>query len=113
MKAKQIFLKAYKIIKDPAKWTKNAPARTKTGELVLASDKEAVCWCSTGALLKAANDKLDSEYDIVMQAMNNTLPVKKCGRLKYTMSLISFNDKNSHRMVVKFWEKVGKIYGWL
>lgn len=50
MTTSEVLLKAAKLIRRG--WTQNSPARNADGEPCGPRDKEAVCWCATGAIQK-------------------------------------------------------------
>jgi hypothetical protein len=46
-------MKAHELIDSPEKWTQLAQARNAHGAEVSYWDRNAVCWCALGAILKA------------------------------------------------------------
>lgn len=95
---KEVFVKAYNIIKDPEKWTQGWHAKDEYGNYVSGNSPDAVCWCSTGAITHAAinNSRLG---EAIVHA--------------FKVPLAYFNDTHSHEEVMALWEKVGKAKGWL
>jgi hypothetical protein len=48
----KIYDRAWKLLSDPSKWTKETLARDIHGKPVLPCEKTAVSWCVNGALMK-------------------------------------------------------------
>lgn len=61
----KILVRAREILEDPDRWTTLAPARTNLGSACMPLDKHAVCWCSGGAIEKAARDVGGHGYDVL------------------------------------------------
>lgn len=91
MKSSKVLLKAMDVIATPDKWTKEAYARNSEGVTVPVFDKEAVCFCSLGALDKTGAMLYSKAGTYLIQA----LPVRK--------SIPEFNDakKTTHSDVME------------
>jgi hypothetical protein len=48
--------RARDLIADPARWTRNAPARDANGARIGIRSPHATCWCAIGALGKTSPD---------------------------------------------------------
>lgn len=47
----------YDLLSDPARWTRGANARVRSGNPIGPNEANAVCWCIAGAICKVWPDK--------------------------------------------------------
>ena len=106
MEPKELFQKAYELIKDEKCWTVYYNARDKDGDVVSADDPIAVCWCSNGALNKF-NSFFMHPNSWVRGALNET------ARQHGVNHFLVFNDTHTHAEVMAMWEETGEREGWL
>ena len=59
--ATQILVKAHDLINGPGKWIQLAAARRADYHVTDSTSPEAVCWCATGAITRAAEDRFRDE----------------------------------------------------
>ena len=83
------------LISDPARWTKNLFARDKSGKYVNPQSKEAVCFCSLGAIERFAGRKMLGEFEKHLDDV--------CKRL-FGTNVISFNDTHVHAEVLALFD---------
>jgi hypothetical protein len=82
---------ARNLITDPKNWTKGTSARNKYGRKVTPWCSEAVCWCSMGAIAKAANFPIENkEYSAAHEYL----------RVVMNSDVARFNDERTHRDVL-------------
>lgn len=91
MKSSKVLLKAMDIIATPDRWTKGSYARDSVGGNISTFSKDAVCFCSIGALSKTGEFSGSKAGSYLTQA----LPPKK--------TIVSFNDarKTTHADVME------------
>lgn len=97
---RDILIKARTYIEDPAHWTTKTYARDAEGNDVAALDDDAVCWCSAGAVIKAAD------------ALNASSPWSAVRMLDHVVSDLhpgwitpEFNDHKSHSDVLDLFDR--------
>lgn len=83
------------LISDPARWTQNVTARDAQDDWAFASDQDAVCWCSLGALLKIGG----SGYQDAIDALD--ISALQLGSQQATL----FNDTHTHAEVLAMWDR--------
>jgi hypothetical protein len=90
--------KAKAIIADPKHWTQGAFARKENGTQSPTNVKEAVCWCTMGAIFKAAGIDADNYYVNVSETAYNLA----CKTMEYKTQrgIPNFNDTNNHEAVM-------------
>ena len=86
---------ARQLISDPAKWTQNLFARDKDGKSIDPQNKDAVCFCSFGAIERFTGCKTLSEVE---GHLDNV-----CEKLFHT-NVISFNDTHTHAEVLALFD---------
>lgn len=97
MTSTEILIKARELIADPAHWTQGELARNDVGAYRHPLALEAVCFCSIGALERAANGEYDDAYYQARARLRGTL--NRC--------IASFNDTHTHAQVLaKFDEAI-------
>lgn len=87
MNAKEILLKARKLIELPENWTRNRSARNKDGIGVEHDHPDACKFCMLGAIWSVAGYNSDAE-----EILRKQTPVG---------SISTFNDDSAHEMVLK------------
>ncbi len=82
------------LLNNPSNWTKGTMARTINHQAVTASDKNAVCWCLTGAARKVASSDIGKNYYDRVTNMAHAL--RPGGRV------VTYNDSEhtSHSMIL-------------
>lgn len=106
MNEKELFNKAYNLIKDKKKWCQKWFAKNSAGEDCRGFDVDAVCWCSTGALEKYAPAGYnDPVFFNIMEAFKK--------QLSPGLTLAALNDRKNYDVVMGLWYSVGKAEGWL
>jgi hypothetical protein len=105
--AKDIFTEAFALVRNPETWTQGDWARNAEGEYVYADDPGAVCWCSSGAVLRAMEAGCFSPNGPDMAVINAL-----CADVG-DWKIAHFNDTHTHAEVVAAWERAGKAQGWL
>lgn len=55
---RQILIGARELVARPGGWTQGVFARNRDGEKVCLSQKEAVCFCASGAISRAAQEQM-------------------------------------------------------
>lgn len=84
-------------IADPARWTQNAHALDRYGEVVDAKDERAVRWCAMGALLPELDGKPMSIKDAVYRHLESAL-----GSTDYVTNV---NDRGGHAAVLNLYDR--------
>lgn len=99
MKASEVLAAARELLSDEKKWTKGYYGKDANGHIREALDKEAVCFCSIGALAVAAKmntgmteepyeDRDRDEMIFLAQAMGNDYSL-------HQQTITTFNDKGT------------------
>jgi hypothetical protein len=99
------------LIADPQHWTTGALAKDDRGRHVSPFDKDAVCWCSIGALKKVTPSNLI--FDLSMDSLriaikdlslwpNNTCPLS-------CPTVDKANDGLPHQEVLRMWDRAIEI----
>jgi hypothetical protein len=84
-------------ISDPNNWIQGHFARDKNGWLTESESRNAVCWCSIGALRSAA--KGTNQFSMnAMRVMENCIP------LENGMNIAEYNDTHTHEEVMKLFD---------
>jgi|ERR1051325_2659829 hypothetical protein len=92
--------RVWKLYEDPSKWTQGEFARDKNGKATLVWDREAVCWCLSGAIslvyrrnsMVTLGDSFDREELRVYLKIRNELE-KLAGTPILKQAILSgFND---------------------
>lgn len=105
MNVKELFQKAFALVRNPDTWTQGESACDKGGESTSPKNPLAVRWCSIGALRRFVpkDDGEDKDMDTILEAMRGGDDI----------SIAGFNDTHTHAEVIAMWERVGKANGWL
>lgn len=93
------------LIADEQHWTKGAMARDKDGALIANPvNKEAVCWCSQGAIIKAYGDAGFHFTDILIGIDLMETVIKSNTDF---MNVIAFNDVGgrTHSEVLEMFDR--------
>ena len=103
MKPSELLTKAKAVIADPKHWGQGWYAQNAEGHSVGPAEPDAVCWCSVGALDKAAHE--EDTYSTRFAAMKYLTKVSmECG-----YEVVDFNDNSSHEAVMRKWDKAIKL----
>ena len=99
-------------------WTQRADGRDDDGNPISGTNPDAVCWCLTGALVKAAQYRSASAYERALQAIcdaNNLIKddPDDYEQFDYERYLFNLNDNGAHSDVTSAldnaWDSM-KIY---
>lgn len=96
--------KLLELLRDPARWTKGAPARDADGHRRSACDERAVCWCMFGGAILVTKDSenKDKRQGELLDFLRKQAKATK-GDPAYNIALL--NDSSEHADVVKFLEQ--------
>ena len=106
MKVSEFLIKAKSFIEKPENWTQGWYAKNSAGEEISAASPEATCWCSLGALRKAA---ITEDRYAIKEVKSIAVE-----RLHYVIESLggngisNFNDHNDHETVMKVWDRAIK-----
>ena len=97
MKISEILIEAKKKIYTPEKWTASTLARDSKNQEVDFDSKNAVCFCSIGALKVEFHEKNipNSTWYSCIKALSGTMDV----------GAALFNDVHTHEEVMAAWDK--------
>ena len=90
MKTSEILIKAKEVIVDPANWTQGQYARNSNMDITSATDENATCFCSIGALLRIGGFNCDLRMQLSQYADGN---------------IAEYNDTHTHEQVMEVWDK--------
>lgn len=93
---RDILVRGRQLIEDPRHWTKGRFARYADGQEAFYASPEATCWCSLGAVFKAAWEFQESRYD-AHSALQSCLGGK--------MTVGQFNDRSTHAEVLGLFDR--------
>lgn len=105
MKTIDILKKARKLITTSSKWTKGVLAGDKDGVPVPPCDRRAVCWCASGAIIKAAGGVWKAGP--AWRPLEDLL-FKMQWRHSIPDSIPGFNDNSTHKQVLALFDKAIK-----
>lgn len=95
MNTKEILIAAKALIDAPEKWTQGDYARDASGNSVSFKSKDAVCFCSLGAIHKVAKGKdFDDAEKCLREILNGD----------FRSSLHRFNDAKNHKEVIELFD---------
>lgn len=97
MTPKEVLIAARALISDPSKWTQQEYARDDASNGVGSLDESAVCWCSYGAIERAAGTRLTGRIDTIL--CDAALDIFNSG----CVSVI--NDSRSHADVLRMFDR--------
>jgi hypothetical protein len=98
MSAKQLLVAARAVIEKPENWTQAAYAREgKDGRAVSTNHPDATCFCSIGAVYRAAND-LGLPRSEALSALG-----EQADKYGY-FTIHSFNDSHTHEEVLALFD---------
>ena len=95
----QILKAAQDLIRDPKHWTQGAFARDAHGGPVPLKSVAAVCFCSAGAIEKAAGDAPEAEQSARRLLRSSIIDSYPCS------SIWHFNDNYTHAQVMAAFTK--------
>lgn len=100
MTAKELLIAAKQLIATPDSWTKYYPATTSTGACISPHSPDATCFCSYGALDKAAGPG-DDNHIVYREALSALQELAPNGHVAI------FNDhpNTTHDMVLDLFDK--------
>lgn len=86
-------------------WVKNTWAKDSYDIDVDPTDNHAVCWCATGALIRAASELGAKSEELCFDALRAAIPKKDIG-----LSIAGFNDAKSTNQndIIKLFERAIK-----
>lgn len=113
MNAKELFNKAFALVKNKATWTQNWFAKNKHGHHCDVFDKAATCYCSMGALYKSVGYGGFGERRDLMEKVKKALETTASITSYHVLGIVGFNDGMPHEEVVKMWKDTGIREGWL
>lgn len=96
----EIIKAARELISDPDRWTQGAYAKDNLGRWTYVSSPDAKCWCSTGAVYKAAVCDIQASIR-VLKALDKAVGV----HTKLRSNIIHFNDAHTHPEVLAIFDK--------
>lgn len=115
---KQHFINALWLIREEQYWTKGVHAKDILNRHVMLCDDTAYCFCSTGAIYRAAGGEnkytiyFNNTLEIIAQLAKD-LPVADDSDLDNRIRLVVFNDSHTYQEVIDHWVNIGKYYGHL
>lgn len=97
----EVLIKAREIIADPKRWTQGWYAKDCDGVMTDSMNADAVCWCSMGALTKAAHaiDNREAKY-LATRVLADVIDQKFVA-----YSVLDYNDHHSHEEVLQMFDK--------
>ncbi len=105
--AKTVIRKAYRLLTDPARWTRGSYALDKLGRDVGWDNKHAVCFCMEGAVRRMSDE---ADWGVRVQALE---AVSKAVGADWNYEVPSFNDHHSttHKAVLKKLREAYRLAG--
>lgn len=104
MKLSELLIASKELISDPRRHTKGTYARKKDGTPCSPDDKDAVCFCSTGALRKVLRSHgmsgHDTLYVMATRALQDSLP----RRTPAHWNMILYQDHATHQETMAVWD---------
>lgn len=97
-----VLKRAREIISDPSKWTTSSYARDKNGDITSPNYDDAVCFCSLGAVRRAARELGQSSWD----AQTRLESVAK--KLFHGYTVVDVNDAMGHDSVIAMFDEAIK-----
>lgn len=92
MSPREVLIMARALIAKPEHWTKRSYARGLSGESVDAGSRNAVCWCSVGAIDRISLVDGGRALDALSTAMGGG-------------GITSFNDSSDHATVLAAFDR--------
>lgn len=112
MKTSEILTKARELIDTPDKWTQRFYARDEHNASVTVGDDSAVCFCSLGAVHRAAGTDPISNNDGAIRASSAIIALgQQTGRSLGDHSMFArkavmlFNDNSNHDAVLAMFDR--------
>lgn len=89
-------------ISNPARWTQAAYARPAGKAGIVSSDsRDAVCWCSVGALFKV-RWKYGHQATNAAEDILDRIAIERDGGV---LGMIGYNDRHTHAEVLAVWDE--------
>ncbi|MCQ8277956.1 hypothetical protein NFI95_05790 [Acetobacteraceae bacterium KSS8] len=90
---RETLIKARDLIAVPERWTQRSYARTAAGATIGPKELPAVCWCSSGAILRTENSwpRRFAAEEVLGAAMGD--------------SIVFFNDTHTHAEVIAAFDR--------
>jgi hypothetical protein len=108
--AYEILTEAQDLIRDPAHWTQQVYARNPEGFERNATDSDATCFCSLGALHRVLQPSVFSTTDVLDMFYETrrylTDATSESSRFNY---IHEFNDEHTHEQVMAVWDKAREL----
>ena len=100
MKISDVLIKAKTLIQDPKNWTQGVLARDNLYEPVPTTSRNAVCFCTYGAVGRVLVLENSSQHDEVAG------PLKKaCAAISGSSRVAEYNDTHTHPEVLALFDK--------
>lgn len=109
MNVKQILIDARALIAEKHQWTQHALARDTYGNHTGALESAALCWCASGAVIKAAGRAAQFDYvawnDIMAGIGDANIALRANMNCERPIDLMTFNDTHSHASVLALFDE--------
>lgn len=105
---KSVIRKAYRLLTDPARWTRGAFARNEYGYATLWENPKATCFCTEGAIRRVSENR--THWDARHKALEF---VRLAVGRDWQNDIPTFNDDDAttHKDVLKTLRKAYKLAG--
>ena len=100
MKISDVLIKAKTLIQDPENWTQGVLARDNLYEPVPATSRNAVCFCTYGAVDRALGLENSIQYHEVTRLLR-----KVCAAISGSSMVAVYNDTHTHPEVLALFDK--------
>ena len=78
-------MKAWELLSDESKWTKEVAARDVNGQPTFSGGDEAVCWCALGAIIHCYACGMRNEYAKALSVAESKFGVKSLSHVNDIM----------------------------
>lgn len=96
----QVLQNARELIAEEKNWTQGAQARTANGEATALDDKQAVCFCATGALCRVSHRLAYSIQARAYEKLSSKVP----SRMRTRVALFNDDPSTTHKDVLKLFD---------
>ena len=100
MKISDVLIKAKTLIKDPENWTQRVSARDNLYEPVPVMSRNAVCFCTYGAVDRALGLEKSVHYHEVTRPLREA-----CAAISGSSKVAEYNDTHTHLEVLALFDK--------